>query len=140
MLAITGMSYARLRHSVGPHSGGGSLLSKQRVMGTRAARQAPHTGESTRARTSAAWPSAWSSTRCAAASVRLVSRRAGYLAGSVLGILVLRLIQTLINCPGTLNSWSTKIVIGLLLRVFMLLLRRVFARGPRRRQHARVTR
>src|SRR4051812_36331140 len=69
-----------------------------------------------------------------------LSRRARYLAGSVRGILVLRLIQTLINCPGTLNPWSTKIVIGLLRRAFILLLRLVFARGPRRRQDVRVTR
>lgn len=53
----------------------------------------------------------------------------GYLAGSVLGVLVLGLIQTLINFDGTLSSWWTKIVIGLLLLAFILLQRVVFARG-----------
>jgi len=69
----------------------------------------------------------------------LLSGGTGYLAGSVLGVLVLGLIQTLINFQGTLSSWWTKIVIGLLLLAFILLQRLVFARGPRRRQHARVT-
>ena len=69
----------------------------------------------------------------------LLSGGTGYLAGSVLGVMVLGLIQTLINFQGTLSSWWTKIVIGLLLLAFILLQRLVFARGPRRRQHARVT-
>jgi galactofuranose transport system permease protein len=69
----------------------------------------------------------------------LLSGGTGYLAGSVLGVLVLGLIQTLINFQGTLSSWWTKIVIGLLLLAFILLQRLVFARGPRRRQHTRVT-
>ena len=42
----------------------------------------------------------------------------GYLAGTVLGVLVLGLIQTLINFQGTLSSWWTRIVIGLLLFAF----------------------
>jgi galactofuranose transport system permease protein len=52
----------------------------------------------------------------------------GYLAGSVLGVLVLGLIQTLLTFQGTLSSWWTKIVIGLLLLAFILLQRLVFAR------------
>jgi len=52
----------------------------------------------------------------------------GYLAGTVLGVLVLGLIQTLINFQGTLSSWWTRIVIGLLLFAFILLQRLVFIR------------
>jgi len=52
----------------------------------------------------------------------------GYLAGTVLGVLVLGLIQTLINFQGTLSSWWTRIVIGLLLFGFILLQRLVFLR------------
>ena len=46
----------------------------------------------------------------------------------MLGVLVLGLIQTLIAFQGTLSSWWTKIVIGLLLLAFILLQRLVFAR------------
>ena len=58
----------------------------------------------------------------------LLTGGTGYLAGSVLGVLVLGLIQTLINFQGTLSSWWTRIVIGLLLFVFILLQRLVFLR------------
>jgi galactofuranose transport system permease protein len=53
----------------------------------------------------------------------------GYLIGSVLGVLVLGLIQTLISFDGTLSSWWTKIFIAALLLAFILLQRLVFARG-----------
>ena len=56
----------------------------------------------------------------------------GYLIGSVLGVLVLGLIKTLIAFQGTLSSWWTKIVIGLLLLAFILLQRLVFARQQAR--------
>ena len=52
----------------------------------------------------------------------------GYLVGSLLGVLVLGLIKTLIAFQGTLSSWWTKIVVGLLLLAFILLQRLVFAR------------
>jgi galactofuranose transport system permease protein len=58
----------------------------------------------------------------------LLTGGTGYLAGSVLGVLVLGLIQTLINFQGTLSSWWTRIVIGLLLFAFILLQRLVFLR------------
>ena len=58
----------------------------------------------------------------------LLTGGTGYLAGSVLGVLVLGLIQTLINFQGTLSSWWTRIVIGLLLFAFILLQRVVFLR------------
>ena len=44
-------------------------------------------------------------------------------------MLVLGLIQTIITFEGTLSSWWTKIVIGALLFVFILL-QRVFVRRP----------
>jgi ribose/xylose/arabinose/galactoside ABC-type transport system permease subunit len=58
----------------------------------------------------------------------LLTGGTGYLAGSVLGVLVLGLIQTLINFQGTLSSWWARIAIGLLLLVFILLQRVVFLR------------
>jgi simple sugar transport system permease protein len=51
----------------------------------------------------------------------------------VLGVLVLGLIQTVINFEGTLSSWWTKIVIGILLLLFILLQRAVGWRGLARR-------
>ncbi len=47
----------------------------------------------------------------------------GYLIGSVLGVLVLGLIQTIITFEGTLSSWWTRIVIGVLLLIFVVLQR-----------------
>lgn len=47
----------------------------------------------------------------------------GYALGTVLGVLVLGVIQTLITFDGSLNSWWTKIVIGGLLFAFILLQR-----------------
>jgi simple sugar transport system permease protein len=58
----------------------------------------------------------------------LLTGGTGYLAGSVLGVLVLGVIQTLINFQGTLSSWWTRIVIGLLLLAFILLQRLAFVR------------
>ena len=58
----------------------------------------------------------------------LLTGGTGYLLGSLLGVLVLGLIKTLITFQGTLSSWWTKIVVGLLLLVFILLQRLVFHR------------
>jgi simple sugar transport system permease protein len=60
----------------------------------------------------------------------LLTGGTGYLIGSLLGVLVLGLIKTLITFQGTLSSWWTKIVVGLLLLAFILLQRLVFARQP----------
>ncbi|MBI1622393.1 galactofuranose ABC transporter, permease protein YjfF [Aquamicrobium zhengzhouense] len=46
---------------------------------------------------------------------------AGYVIGTLFGVLTMGLIQTYIVFDGTLSSWWTKIVIGLLLLVFILL-------------------
>nr|WP_312034590.1 galactofuranose ABC transporter, permease protein YjfF [Actinoplanes sp. TBRC 11911] len=54
----------------------------------------------------------------------------GYVVGTVLGIIVLGLIQTIITFQGTLSSWWTKIFIGALLFLFVLLQRTVVRRTP----------
>ncbi|RJL32732.1 galactofuranose ABC transporter, permease protein YjfF [Bailinhaonella thermotolerans] len=58
----------------------------------------------------------------------LLTGGSGYLLGTVLGVLVLGLIQTVISFEGTLSPWWTRIVIGLLLFVFILLQRLITAR------------
>ena len=57
----------------------------------------------------------------------LLTGGTGYVLGSVVGVLVLGIVQTFIAYDGTLSSWWTKIVIGGLLLVFILL-QRLFAR------------
>ncbi|KAA2252221.1 sugar ABC transporter permease YjfF [Solihabitans fulvus] len=52
----------------------------------------------------------------------------GYLLGTVLGVTVLGVIQTLITFDGTLSSWWTRIVIGALLFLFIVLQRLVTRR------------
>nr|WP_127097377.1 galactofuranose ABC transporter, permease protein YjfF [Microbacterium lemovicicum] len=52
----------------------------------------------------------------------------GFVLGSVLGVLVLGIIQTIITFEGTLSSWWTKIFIGALLLVFIILQRVLTAR------------
>ncbi|MEQ4300252.1 galactofuranose ABC transporter, permease protein YjfF [Plantactinospora sp. B6F1] len=58
----------------------------------------------------------------------LLTGGSGYLVGTVLGVLVLGLIQTIITFQGDLSSWWTKIVIGVLLFVFIVLQRAVTRR------------
>lgn len=53
----------------------------------------------------------------------------GYVAGSLLGVLVLGTIQTIITFQGTLSSWWTKIAIGVLLCLFILVQRAFGGRG-----------
>lgn len=57
----------------------------------------------------------------------LLTGGAGFVMGSVVGVLVLGIVQTFISYDGTLSSWWTKIVIGSLLLVFIML-QRVFTR------------
>ncbi|MFI9383467.1 galactofuranose ABC transporter, permease protein YjfF [Kutzneria sp. NPDC052558] len=52
----------------------------------------------------------------------------GYVLGTVLGVLVLGIIQTLITFDGTLSSWWTRIVIGALLFVFIAIQRLIARR------------
>lgn len=51
----------------------------------------------------------------------LLTGGSGYVAGTLVGVLIMGLIQTYITFDGTLSSWWTKIVIGLLLFAFILL-------------------
>ena len=53
----------------------------------------------------------------------LLSGGSGQVLGTLFGVLVLGLIQTLIAFDGTLSSWWTRIVVGLLLLLFCLLQR-----------------
>lgn len=53
----------------------------------------------------------------------LLTGGSGFVLGSVLGVMVLGLIQTVITFEGTLSSWWTKIVIGVLLLAFVVLQR-----------------
>ena len=54
----------------------------------------------------------------------------GYVLGSLAGVLVLGIVQTFISYQGTLSSWWTRIVIGALLLVFILL-QKLFSRKTR---------
>jgi ribose/xylose/arabinose/galactoside ABC-type transport system permease subunit len=51
----------------------------------------------------------------------LLTGGVGFVAGTFVGVMIQGVIQTYINFDGTLNSWWTKIVIGVLLFVFILL-------------------
>ncbi len=53
----------------------------------------------------------------------LLTGGSGFVLGSVLGVVVLGLIQTIITFQGTLSSWWTKIFIGALLLIFVVLQR-----------------
>jgi galactofuranose transport system permease protein len=60
--------------------------------------------------------------------------RGGYgsIPGTLLGVLVLAIVQTAITFDGTLSSWWTKIVIGVLLLAFLLAQRAIDAAARRR--------
>jgi simple sugar transport system permease protein len=51
----------------------------------------------------------------------LLSGGVGFMAGTLMGVMILGLIQTLITFKGDLNTWWTKIVIGGLVLAFILL-------------------
>jgi len=53
----------------------------------------------------------------------LLAGGTGYVIGTLIGVLILGLIQTMIVFDGTLSSWWTRIAIGLLLFVFCVLQR-----------------
>jgi galactofuranose transport system permease protein len=58
----------------------------------------------------------------------------GFVVGTFIGVMLQGLVQTYIIFDGSLSSWWTKIVIGALLFLFIVLQRLVFsASGPRRR-------
>ncbi|WP_213953663.1 galactofuranose ABC transporter, permease protein YjfF [Variovorax sp. dw_954] len=62
----------------------------------------------------------------------LLTGGVGYVAGTLFGVLMLGIIQTLISFDGTLSSWWTRIVVGALLFVFCLLQRFFTSRTPGR--------
>jgi ribose/xylose/arabinose/galactoside ABC-type transport system permease subunit len=64
----------------------------------------------------------------------LLTGGSGFVLGSLLGVLVLGLIQTIISFEGTLSSWWVRIVIGLLLLVFIVL-QRLLGAGRGRWSH-----
>ena len=51
----------------------------------------------------------------------LLSGGVGYMTGTLMGVLILGLIQTLITFQGNLNTWWTRIVVGMLVLAFILL-------------------
>jgi simple sugar transport system permease protein len=53
----------------------------------------------------------------------LLSGGVGYVFGTLVGVLILGVIQTIITFEGTLSSWWTKIAVGILLLAFILLQR-----------------
>ncbi|MDO3381118.1 galactofuranose ABC transporter, permease protein YjfF [Gilvimarinus algae] len=57
----------------------------------------------------------------------------GYVLGTLFGVLIMGVVQTYISFDGTLSSWWTKIVIGLLLFVFIALQRYLVGRGQKSR-------
>ena len=63
----------------------------------------------------------------------LLSGGVGFVAGTLFGVLILGIIQTLISFDGTLSSWWTRIVVGALLFVFCLLQRLFTARAAKAR-------
>jgi len=63
----------------------------------------------------------------------LLTGGVGYLAGTVVGVLILGIIQTLVIFNGTLSSWWTRIVVGILLFLFCLSQRLIEGRSEQRR-------
>jgi len=61
----------------------------------------------------------------------LLSGGLGYVFGTLVGVLILGLIQTIITFEGTLSSWWTKIAIGALLLGFILIQRILQSRAAR---------
>jgi ribose/xylose/arabinose/galactoside ABC-type transport system permease subunit len=51
----------------------------------------------------------------------LLSGGVGFMAGTMMDVLILGLIQTLITFQGNLNTWWTRIVVGMLVLLFILL-------------------
>ena len=63
----------------------------------------------------------------------LLTGGVGYLAGTLVGVMILGVIQTLIAFDGTLSSWWTRIAIGALLFIFCLL-QRMLERSSKKAQ------
>lgn len=63
----------------------------------------------------------------------------GYLIGPMLGVLCSGIIQTIVMYQGTLSSWWTKIAVGFLLFLFILLQRLILLRRERRKTITRTS-
>ena len=63
----------------------------------------------------------------------LLTGGVGHVAGTLFGVLMLGIIQTLISFDGTLSSWWTRIVVGVLLFAFCLLQRLLSRRSGKAR-------
>jgi galactofuranose transport system permease protein len=61
----------------------------------------------------------------------LLSGGIGYVAGTAMGVLILGLIQTIITFQGNLNTWWTRIAVGVLVLVFIVLQNTVSAASRR---------
>lgn len=57
----------------------------------------------------------------------------GFIIGPMFGVLVTGIIQSLITFNGTLNSWWTKVAVGMILFIFILLQRIVVIRNARQK-------
>jgi simple sugar transport system permease protein len=62
----------------------------------------------------------------------------GFVGGTAVGVLILGLIQSLINFKGDLNSWWTRIVVGLLVLLFIGLQNVVTTVSRRSRKVAQI--
>lgn len=62
----------------------------------------------------------------------LLTGGSGYVLGTLIGVLIMGVIQTYISFDGTLSSWWTKIVIGLLLFAFIAMQRLLTLKGKGR--------
>jgi simple sugar transport system permease protein len=51
----------------------------------------------------------------------LLTGGVGSIQGSIVGVLILGTIQTIVNFQGTLSSWWTRIVVGILIFAFILM-------------------
>lgn len=63
----------------------------------------------------------------------LLTGGSGYAVGPMLGVLVTGIIQNLIMFNGTLNSWWTKVAVGGLLFLFIVLQRFIVVRGEKKK-------
>lgn len=59
----------------------------------------------------------------------LLTGGVGFIEGTLIGVLILGLIQTIITFQGTLSTWWTKIFIGILISIFILLQRYLSTRS-----------
>ncbi|MEA3186721.1 MAG: galactofuranose transport system permease protein [Chthoniobacter sp.] len=61
----------------------------------------------------------------------LLTGGVGFIPGTMIGVLILGIIQTLITFQGNLNTWWTRIAVGFLLLVFILLQKAIGRHGLR---------